>query len=382
MMAKAKEESGYSVLIIEDSKEAGKYLKTALETMDEPFEVTVLPSAEEALLTLVDTKFNLMIVDVQLPGIDGVRMVKRIRNQDRKTKIIMQTGIKSEEVLAAIDTVQIDGFIQKPFKVGQIVDSVRKALNLKAPEPKLPVEAFPDIEEAKFENPEVVAATLTDMINRLGAREACVLDSHGKIGFQALLTDKSGLNEAMLESIVKARAAAKELQKYVETDSPRNVFVLRGKSTDILFATIYQYTLVLVLNTGATALKVSLAFEELIRIQDAFTRELYRQPDDVFDTIPNKPSTPSTGSLLEDVKSPAKKEKKSSEQGKEMPDSIPQISDEAFQKILNTSIQQVQIPEENVDSFWETAADSRFNDLSGRNLSFEEAKEQGLNSIE
>ena len=86
----------------------------------------------------------------------------------------------------------------------------------------------------------------------------------------------------MLESIVKARAAAKELQKYVETDSPRNVFILRGKTTDILFATIYQYTLVLMLNTGATALKVSLAFEELIRIQDAFTRELYRQPEGIL----------------------------------------------------------------------------------------------------
>ena len=381
-MSKENEEATYSVLIIEDSNEAGKYLKTALETMELPFEVMLLPSAEEAMLTLVDHKFDLLIVDIQLPGMDGVRMVKRIRNRDRQTKIIMQTGLQDAEVLASVDTVQIDGFIQKPFKVGQIVDSVRKALNLEVPEPEATAEVLVEVEEAKFENPEHVETTLTDMIHRLGARETCVLDSHGKILFQATLGGETGVKAEMLESVVKARTAAKELQKYVETDSPRNVFILRGKNTDILFATIYQYTLVLILNTGATALKVSLAFEELIRIQDAFTRELYRQPDEVFEKIPNRPSTPATGSLPDDEEKTVKREKKKKESTQEMPDSIPQISDEAFQKILNTSIQQIQIPDENLDTFWESAADSRFNDLSGRNLTFDEAKERGLNSIE
>ncbi|MBI9048718.1 MAG: response regulator [Anaerolineaceae bacterium] len=373
MKSQETDELHYSVLIVEDSHEAGKYLKTALETMDVPFQVTLLPSAEEVILCLADAKFDLLIIDIQLPGMDGVKLVKKIRTKDRKSKIIMQTGIKDADVIASLDTIQIDGFIQKPFKVGQIVDSVRTALGLKPPSDEDPLEEFPDVEEAKFENPEQVESTLQDMIQRLGARETCVIDSKGKILFQVTLSSESDLTDNMLHSLVRARTAAKEIQQYVETDSPRNVFVLRGKGKDILFATIFQFTLVLILNTGATALKVSLAFEELIRIQDAFTRELYRQPIEIFDELPQK------AKKSEPV---SKKEKKKTELGPEIPDSIPQISDETFEKVLNSSIQKITIPEDNLDNFWESAADSRFNDLSGRNLTFDEAKERGINSIE
>ena len=128
MKPKDSENKTYMVLIVEDSSEAGKFLKTALETMEVPFEVTLLPSAEEGMLALADETYDLLIVDIQLPGMNGIELVKRIRRKDRTTRIIMQTGVQDERMLASLDTIQLDGFIQKPFKVGQIVDAVKNSL--------------------------------------------------------------------------------------------------------------------------------------------------------------------------------------------------------------------------------------------------------------
>ena len=363
------EASHYTVLIVEDSHEAGKYLRTALETMEVSFEATLLPSAEEAMLALSDAKYDLMIIDIQLPGMNGIDLVKRIRKKDRVTKVIMQTGVQDEALISSLDTIQIDGFIQKPFKVGQIVDAVRTALNLQAPEDTQEIEVFPEVSEAKFQNPDLVENTLREMIQRLGAQEAIVIDSHGVPLFFVSQNAKAEIPDEMLSACIKARSATKELQHYVETDSPRNVFVLRGKTNDLLFATIFQYTLLLILNTGATALKVSLAFEELIRIQETFTHELYRKP---LEEQPQQPK-PKTAAKQPGKSAPLEPEPVVMEE-----EIIPTISDETFEKLLNSSLQSANASEDHMDDFWETAADSRFNDLSGKNLTYEEARKRGI----
>ena len=76
MKQKESENKNYTVLIVEDSFEAGKFLKTALETMDTSFEVLLLPSAEEGMLALTDATYDLLIVDIQLPGMNGIELVK------------------------------------------------------------------------------------------------------------------------------------------------------------------------------------------------------------------------------------------------------------------------------------------------------------------
>jgi DNA-binding response OmpR family regulator len=369
MKQKETEEKSYLILIVEDSFEAGKFLRTALETMKVPFEVTLLPSAEEAILALADAAYDLLIVDIQLPGMNGIDLVKRVRRKDRVTRIIMQTGVQDERLISSLDTIQLDGFIQKPFKVGQIVDAVKTALNLPQSDPIQPAEISPVVEEAKFQNPDQVETTLRDLIQRLGATETIVLDSKGAILFHVSINGASAASVEMFPSILKARTATKELQRYVQTDSPRNIFVLRGKSTDILIATIYQYTLVLMLNTGATALKVSLAFEELIHIQESFTRELYRRP-------------------TQELKQPAADHPIDSfindrvELDEPSVDPIPMISDETFEKLLSSSLQKSSVPNENLDTYWESAADSRFHDQSGKNLSYDEAKKRGIGPID
>jgi CheY-like chemotaxis protein len=370
MKQKESEIKSYLVLIVEDSFEAGKFLKTALETMDTPFEATLLPSAEEALLALSDTTYDLMIVDIQLPGMNGIELVKRLRRKDRATRIIMQTGMQDERLLSLLETIQLDGFIQKPFKVGQIVDAVKSALHLPMEELTPSMEIFPDVEEAKFQNPEKVETTLRELIQRLGATETIVLDSKGGVLFHVSLNGAPGAVPDMFPAILKARTATKDIQRYVQTDSPRNVFVLRGKKTDILFATIFQYTIVLILNTGATALKVSLAFEELIHIQESFTRELFREP--TFDMEPTQPTHPRE----EPVRVPEE-----SVMSEVDLDPIPLISDETFEKLLSNSLQQINVPEESLDTYWDSAADSRFHDFNGKNLSYEEAKKRGIGPV-
>ncbi|MCM3738544.1 response regulator transcription factor [Bacillus cytotoxicus] len=110
------------VLIADDEKEISDLLKKYLER--EFYTVDVAINGEEALQLFKQNKYNLVILDLMMPKIDGIEVCKRLREQTN-IPILMLTA-KDHEVDKILGlSIGADDYITKPFSIHEVVARVK-----------------------------------------------------------------------------------------------------------------------------------------------------------------------------------------------------------------------------------------------------------------
>lgn len=110
------------VLIADDEKEIRDLLKKYLER--ECYKVDVAVDGEEALLLFEQNKYNLIILDLMMPKVDGIEVCRRLRNKTN-IPIIMLTA-KDQEIDKILGlTIGADDYITKPFSIHEVVARVK-----------------------------------------------------------------------------------------------------------------------------------------------------------------------------------------------------------------------------------------------------------------
>ena len=92
------------------------------------FEVDYADHGEEGLRKALSGLYDLILLDVMLPGINGFEICERIRQQDRHQPIIMLTARTSDEDIVQGLTLGADDYVSKPFSVTQLVLRVQAVL--------------------------------------------------------------------------------------------------------------------------------------------------------------------------------------------------------------------------------------------------------------
>jgi len=92
------------------------------------YEVDFAERGEEGLSKALSGLFDLILLDVMLPGIDGFEICNRIRAQDRQQAVIMLTAKSSDEDIIQGLTLGADDYVSKPFSVTQLVLRVQAVL--------------------------------------------------------------------------------------------------------------------------------------------------------------------------------------------------------------------------------------------------------------
>ena len=84
-----------------------------------------------AIAAIPDFGPDLVITDLRLPGMDGAAMCRAIRANPTlaKVKVMVVTGLISEEVRQELLSAGVDGFMTKPFTVSQFVEGIRALAN-------------------------------------------------------------------------------------------------------------------------------------------------------------------------------------------------------------------------------------------------------------
>ncbi len=82
------------VLIVDDSLELGRWLKTALSQSDPQIQATVYPSGEEALLESSRRPVDVLVTDIRLAGMSGLELVRKIRKRYPGIRVIVITGMQ------------------------------------------------------------------------------------------------------------------------------------------------------------------------------------------------------------------------------------------------------------------------------------------------
>jgi DNA-binding response OmpR family regulator len=122
MRKKGKEQPMSKILIIEDEEAIADLEKDYLELSD--FEVTIENSGDKGLETALSGSFDLVILDLMLPGIDGFEVCKKIR-EEKDIPIIMVSAKKDD-----IDKIRglglgADDYMTKPFSPSELVARVK-----------------------------------------------------------------------------------------------------------------------------------------------------------------------------------------------------------------------------------------------------------------
>ncbi|HUL35944.1 MAG TPA: sigma-54 dependent transcriptional regulator [Candidatus Eisenbacteria bacterium] len=95
---------------------------------EEGYEVTTADSAQEALTKMGEGRFDLALVDIKMPGVDGVELQKRMHEIDPEMIVIIMTGYASvETAVAALKNGAYD-YVSKPFDPDDMAHTVHNAL--------------------------------------------------------------------------------------------------------------------------------------------------------------------------------------------------------------------------------------------------------------
>lgn len=118
-----------NVLVVDDHFEMLELLRSMLELSNEECEVLAVPSAEEGLMELRRTKFDLVITDVRLPGMSGFDFVRRIRKVRPETPVLMITAYSSSEGQKEADELGVLRYFSKPLDTDAVLLAVHVALH-------------------------------------------------------------------------------------------------------------------------------------------------------------------------------------------------------------------------------------------------------------
>jgi DNA-binding response OmpR family regulator len=116
------------ILIVEDEQHLADGLRYNLEA--EQYDVDVLDNGEETLVRLnaEPSRYDLIILDLMLPGIDGFTVVTELRRMRRFVPVLMLTARgRSEDVLHGLDA-GADDYLAKPFELPILLSRVRGLL--------------------------------------------------------------------------------------------------------------------------------------------------------------------------------------------------------------------------------------------------------------
>ena len=115
-----------TLLLVEDDSSIRRGLKATLSALQ--FEIGEASTGEEALTRLRMVDYDLVLMDLNMPGMGGVEACRRIRREFPQISILVVTVRDSEEdIVEALDA-GADDYITKPFQIGELTARIRAVL--------------------------------------------------------------------------------------------------------------------------------------------------------------------------------------------------------------------------------------------------------------
>src|ERR1044071_4566274 len=119
------------ILIVEDEMPVARQIAAALT--EDGHDPTAVHSGEAALDEVSRTPFDLMVLDVRLPGIDGFELLRRLRTQHLASRVLLLTARTAVDDRVTGLRLGADDYLPKPFAMRELIARVR-ALGRRYPE--------------------------------------------------------------------------------------------------------------------------------------------------------------------------------------------------------------------------------------------------------
>jgi DNA-binding response OmpR family regulator len=136
------EPSSMRVLVVEDEKKTASFIRKALQA--EGFAVDVCRTGDDALAAISSTPFDGIVLDIMLPGRDGLSVLRQLRERGKATPVLLLSA--RGEVNERVEGLNAgaDDYLPKPFELVELVARVR-ALTRRGGEGQTPVLHMADL---------------------------------------------------------------------------------------------------------------------------------------------------------------------------------------------------------------------------------------------
>jgi DNA-binding NtrC family response regulator len=138
------------ILIVDDDEAIRVTIKAILE--DEGYIVDLASSGKEAVQKTNETVYNLALLDIRLPDIEGVELLKLMKDTLPRTRKIMVTGYPSiQNAISALNK-NADAYLLKPVDVEKLLEVVEKQLQAQEEENKFSEEKVAEFIESRVKD--------------------------------------------------------------------------------------------------------------------------------------------------------------------------------------------------------------------------------------
>jgi CheY-like chemotaxis protein len=213
-------------------------LRASLELSGRGYIVIDVTSGEEALMELARGPVDLLVTDVRLPGISGIDLLGKVRQQNPQARAILITGAPTDEVQAEAEALGVVAFLRKPLATSFFLEAVDSALRPAGT-------AAPPVVSRGTEEPHL-AERLARLRRELGAEAAFLIGENGRIAVRA--GDLINLDlDASLPSLMAAFSAGLKVSSLLGSQSPGNFQHFDGDTHEFYLANVgTEYALLIV----------------------------------------------------------------------------------------------------------------------------------------
>jgi two-component system nitrogen regulation response regulator NtrX len=194
-----------SVLIVDDERGIRETLRGVLE--DEGFDIETVESGEDCLTAVQTKNFGCVLLDVWLPGIDGLETLKRLRDDGNDAAVVMISGHGNIETAVNATKLGAFDFIEKPLSLEKTVLTVRNAIRTRELE-RVNAQMQQDLAEEYVMIGESVA------MRALRKQIAIVAPTDGRV----LISGESGTGKELVARAIHAQSRRKNAP-FVEINS-------------------------------------------------------------------------------------------------------------------------------------------------------------------
>ncbi|MEV7551880.1 response regulator transcription factor [Amycolatopsis sp. NPDC089917] len=166
------------VLLVEDDVMISEALSLALA--DEGFDVACSETGEDGLELLAGGQFDVILLDLMLPGIDGLTVCRSVREQGALPIIVITARADTQDVIAGLEA-GADDYVTKPLVAGELAARIRALLRRTTPPPPTRftvggLEIQPDEESVRRDgNPVHLTRTEFRLLTELAGAEGRVV---------------------------------------------------------------------------------------------------------------------------------------------------------------------------------------------------------------
>jgi two-component system KDP operon response regulator KdpE len=223
------------ILVVDDESAIRRALRPPLVELG--FQVVDVSRGEEALQTLRGGGFDVVLLDVNMPGIGGIETLRRMRAMAPRLPILMLTVRDAEEEKVEALELGADDYVTKPFSMRELIARIRTAVR-RARAPSRAEDAPIEIGELRLD-PAKRKVTKRGQPVHLTRKEFdilyCLMSRAGRvITYARLLTAVWG--DDCREEVEYLRTFVRQLRKKIEDDPANPVYLLTDVYVGYRFA--------------------------------------------------------------------------------------------------------------------------------------------------